>query len=386
MHLISVDRSALPTVGNEDQVIWFSERTIKSLDNLTAIDDTCTADMAFRMASQGKFLLWQGDFQNARQLLQAMGRRLTAKAKPVKPGEFDFNRHRMNQAQRASILSRLLVQVEPDFAINLRRAPDCRQAIAEAFGPQQQPSTGLIPLRDLQGLIGAHEWRKKGVPIPALSQLGDGRIHPHYGVFSPIRGEYLDLVAQTPFPPALSAQSVAFDLGTGTGVLAAILAARGVKRVVASENSVRALNCAKENLTRLGVDEGVQLHPHGLFPEGKAALVVCNPPWVPAKPVSSVEQGVYDEGSQMLKAFLAGVAEHLLPGGEAWLILSDLAEHLKLRTRSELESWIVAGGLAVIERIDRRPVHGKATDANDPLHAARAREVTSLWRLKPKAN
>nr|WP_284280079.1 class I SAM-dependent methyltransferase [Limnobacter litoralis] len=366
------------------ELLWLSEKQAPSPQRIQAVDDTCTADQAFRMASQGTSLLWQGDFQNARQLLQAVVRRLTAKAKPIAADAFDFNRHRMNQAQRANILSRLLVPVEPDFSIPLRRAPDCQQAIVEAFGFQPVSLPGVIPLRDLQGLIGAHEWRKKGVQIPALAQLGTGRIHPHYGVFSPVRGEYLDMVAKAPLPAALSEQSVAFDLGTGTGVLAAILVARGVEQVFASDSAPRALACAKDNLKRLGIQDKVQICADTLFPEGQAALVVCNPPWVPAKPVSTVEQGVYDEGSQMLRAFLAGVADRLLPNGEAWLILSDIAEHLQLRTRPELNSWIEAGGLSVIERMDRRPTHAKATDESDPLHAARAREITSLWRLKRK--
>ena len=37
--------------------------------------------------------------------------------------------------------------------------------------------------------------------------------------------------------------------------------------------------------------------------------------------------------------------------------------------------------LRVLARHDTRPRHGKAQDATDPLHAARAGEVTSLWRL-----
>jgi prophage antirepressor-like protein len=84
----------------------------------------------------------------------------------------------------------------------------------------------------------------------------------------------------------------------------------------------------------------------------------------------------------MLKGFLAGVRAHLLPNGEAWLILSDLAEHLGLRSRSELMQWIEAGGLTVTQRLDTRPQHGKSQDPDDPLHAARAAEVTSLWRLR----
>jgi hypothetical protein len=61
--------------------------------------------------------------------------------------------------------------------------------------------------------------------------------------------------------------------------------------------------------------------------------------------------------------------------------LSDLAEHLGLRSREALLGWIADAGLVVIDRIDTRPRHGKASDTHDPLHAARAAEVTSLWRL-----
>ena len=88
----------------------------------------------------------------------------------------------------------------------------------------------------------------------------------------------------------------------------------------------------------------------------------------------------------MLRAFLAGLGAHLEAGGEGWLIMSDFAEHLGLRSRAQLLEWIAAGGLEVIERHDTRPVHPRATDADDPLHAARSQEVTSLWRLRVKAS
>jgi len=118
-----------------------------------------------------------------------------------------------------------------------------------------------------------------------------------------------------------------------------------------------------------------------LFPDGCAALVVCNPPWVPARPSSPLEHGIYDYESRMLRGFLGGLAAHLSPGGEGWLILSDLAEHLGLRSRDELLALFDAAGLRVVDRSDVRPVHPKASDETDPLHAARAVEVTSLWRL-----
>ena len=83
----------------------------------------------------------------------------------------------------------------------------------------------------------------------------------------------------------------------------------------------------------------------------------------------------------MLRGFLAGLAAHLTDGGEGWLIISDIAELLGLRSREQLLTWIAEAGLNVIGRLDTRPKHPKAQDASDPLHAARAAEVTSLWRL-----
>ncbi len=365
---------------------WRSESGAPAPRRVELADDTLSADTAYRLACAGTGLLWRGDFQNARQLLQALMRR--ADRKPAKaaakaaqkmaaatPAE-QFHLHRQAQSQRARTLGTLLIPVEGDYSIALRRAPDWRAACTEAWGPASGEAS-VVSLRELLGIVGAHEWRKKGVEIPALGAGPNNRIHPHYGVFSPVRGEYIDLVAQA----ALPSKELAFDIGTGTGVLAAVLARRGVRRVVATELAPRALACAQDNVQRLGLQGSVELLAADLFPPGRAPLVVCNPPWLPARPSSAIEQAVYDEGSRMLKGFLAGLREHLEPGGEGWLVLSDLAEHLGLRSRDDLLGWIAAAGLRVLGRLDTRPRHGKAQDAGDPLHAARAAEVTSLWRL-----
>lgn len=370
---------------------WRSESGAAPPRKVQVADDTLTADAAFRLASEGTAILWRGDFQNARQLLQALARR-TDKPKKEKKSRPDaapvspldaFNLHRQAQSQRARTLAMLVLEFDGSHHIALRRAPDVSQACTEAYGPGDAAQSAYVTsLRELLGLISAYEWRKKGVEIAALS--GE-RIHPHYGVFAPVRGEYLALAADTPLPPALASASLAFDIGTGTGVLAAILARRGVQQVVATDRDPRALACARENLVRLGLAGRVELQQVDLFPPGRATLVVCNPPWVPARPSSPIEYAVYDPDSRMLRGFLQGLAAHLVPGGEGWLILSDLAEHLGLRPRSELMAWIDAAGLQVLSRVDTRPQHPKAGDAADALHAARAAEVTSLWRLAAHA-
>jgi methylase of polypeptide subunit release factors len=370
--------------GEERSARWRSENGMPAPRKVVIANDQTPADTAYRLACEGTALLWRGDFQNARQLLQALARRADhkgdkgKKAKkpkvPSSPAEA-FHLHRQAQSQRARTLAMLLLPFEADYTIPLRRAPDVQLACNEAYGRGEEPF--VASMRELLGLIGAHEWRKNGVEVAALGE----RIHPHYGVFSPIRGEYVELVANAPLP---AGAKVAFDIGTGTGVLAALLAKRGLQHIVATDMDARALSCARDNLQRLGLEQTVELMKADLFPDRRADLVVCNPPWLPGRPSSSLEYAVYDPDSRMLKGFLGGVAAHLAPDGEAWLILSDLAEHLGLRPRDDLMGWIEAGGLRVIERHDVRPTHPRASDASDPLHAARSAELTSLWRLGAK--
>lgn len=383
--------------GVDHQAAWRSESGLPAPRRVVVADDTLSADTAYRLACEGTALLWQGDFQNARHLLDALKRRLDKPARkpagkaagrgkprpaaePVSSAQA-FHLHRQAQGQRARVLNSLLVPLQPDYGMQLRRAPDWREACTQAWGaPSGDAGVQAVALRELLGVVGAYEWRKKGVAMPVLG--AQARIHPHYGVFSPVRGEYVDLVAQAPLPAA--GQARAFDIGVGTGVLSALLVQRGVRQVVGTDLSPRALACAQENLQRLGLTQRVQLQACDLFPEGQAGLIVCNPPWLPARAVTTLEQAVYDEHSAMLRGFLTGLRAHLLPQGEGWLILSDLAEHLGLRSRAELLDWIEAAGLQVVGKLDVRPRHGKAQDTSDPLHAARAQEVTSLWRLQAR--
>lgn len=383
--------------GQPQHAAWHSEAGRPAPARMQVADDRLAADAAYHLICEGSTLLWQGDFFNARHLMEALKRRVDKpklrgkaqkNAKPAHPPApaatpaLAFHQQRQVQARRAHILGSILIPLNGDYRIPLRRAPDVQAACTQAWGPADGTAR-VIALRELQGIVSAYEWRKNGVQIPALQTLGGyDRIHPHYGVFSPVRGEYVDLVAQAPLPAtATQTAAVAWDIGTGTGVLAAVLARRGVPQVIATDHAARALACAQDNVQRLGVAAQVQLCNVDLFPPGHADLIVCNPPWLPVRATTSLEQAVYDPDSRMLRGFLAGLAAHLRPGGEGWLILSDLAEHLGLRSRADLLAWTEAAGLRVVGRLDIRPHHRKAQNASDPLHSARAAEVTSLWRL-----
>lgn len=363
-------------VNDQPQTLpWQSENGWAPPKRCVAADDTMTADIAYRLASEGVGLIWTGDFQNARQLLQALARRVAKRRTKFAdmPYPERFHQVRLARAQRARTLGMLCLPFGAHHALSHRRAPDVQQACTQAHGDSS--SGYVMPMTELLGLISAFEWRKTGIAIQGL----DTPIHAHYGVFAPTRAEYLELIRQAALPHANN--KTAFDLGTGTGVLAALLVKKGIAHVIATDTSARALACARQNIESLSLTRQITLQQVDLYPTGRADLVVCNPPWLPGRPASPLEHAIYDQDQHMLSGFLNGLAEHLNPKGQGWLILSDLAEHLHLRSREQLLTQIEKAGLVVIAKHDIRPHHPKAKDEQDPLADARQAETTSLWCL-----
>ena len=162
--------------GETRSARWRSERGVPPPKRVIIADDRTTADAAYHLACEGTALLWRGDFQNARQLLQALARRVDRKPRPprlpaapaalptvpptISPTDV-FHLYRQSQSRRARTLGMLLIPLADDYSVPLRRAPDVRQACTEAYGPGEERS--VTSLRELLGLIGAHEWRKGGI-------------------------------------------------------------------------------------------------------------------------------------------------------------------------------------------------------------------------------
>jgi hypothetical protein len=175
-----------PEKGEVRTARWRSESAVSPPKRVVIADDRMTADGAYHLACEGTAILWRGDFQNARQLLTALARRIDEPRKGKKPtaAEKDvlppaasslplsadaFHRYRLAQSQRARTLGMLLLPFDADFRVPLRRAPDVQQACIEAYGEPDVPF--VASLRELLGIIGAHEWRTKGVEVPAPTRL-----------------------------------------------------------------------------------------------------------------------------------------------------------------------------------------------------------------------
>ena len=358
-------------------------------------DDRTTAAEALARVRRREALLYFGDFRNARQLLAALGRRIggggprvTGGRSPPRAIRHDltathdpaqlWRAERELRRQEHDLLGRILVPVEAGLRVPLRSAPDVSAALSEALGPNPV-LPGVMPLRDLLGMVGAHEWRRKGVHVPAL----DARVHPHYGVYAPIRGEYVELVAEAVREHPVAGRR-ALDVGTGTGVLAFVLARAGA-RVVATDVEAAAVACARENAARLDLAGRVEVAQADLFVDGAFDLIVSNPPWLPDAARTPLERAVYDPDGAFLGRLLAGLPSHLAPGGEAWLVVGDLAERLGLRPAGEIEQAASRAGLRIAGVQETPVAHPRAGDPSDPLHAFRAMEVTRLFRLRAGA-
>lgn len=353
-----------------------SESADPAPTTLVEVDDRLTAAAALKQVRGGAVLLYRGDFHNAKQLLQAMGRRLPA-ARPSGSGASTpteaFRAERRARADEHATLARLVVALDQQYRLELGRAPDVAKACREVWGPAS--GTSLVPLKTLLGMLGASEWRRKGLAVPGL----EGLLTPHYGVYLPTRTDYVELLG--------SVKDVrkcrVLDVGTGTGVLSFLLLQRGAASVVATDCDKRALECARDNAARLGLSARFTAVEADVYPAdaGVFDLIVSNPPWIPEAPKNRVDRAVFDEGGRFLSTLLMRARSHLAPQGEVLLLLSDLAVLLGLREAGWLAAEIDLAGLEVKWRRDRAAKHGKASDPRDPLHHARSRETISLYSL-----
>jgi len=146
------------------------------------------------------------------------------------------------------------------------------------------------------------------------------------------------------------AQARVLDLGAGSGAVAlAIKRHRPRARLIAVEAEAAALQVAKRNAARLGLE--IELR-HGVWFQPvrgeRFALIVSNPPYV-AKGDPHLEQGdlrfepraalvAGDDGLAALRAIAEGAAAQLEPGG--WILL----EHGQDQHRA-VQAFLAGGGL-----------------------------------------
>ena len=116
---LATDSGAVPTIqwlddGKAFEAQWRSYSGMPPATRVVVADGKMTADEAYGLACQGTALLWRGDFQEARQMLSALGnrsdrrQRRSRKSSTVGSAEA-FHLYRQARSQRARTLNALLI-------------------------------------------------------------------------------------------------------------------------------------------------------------------------------------------------------------------------------------------------------------------------------------
>lgn len=321
-------------------------------------------------------VVWRGDYHVGRELLSSVRRLMAPRAEPRTYAEL-----RALRAVEASVLARFMVPLAPGtWSIPLRRGPPVVQALTQVHGAPTHAVEALVPVRFVLACVAAHEWRKRGVLLPdeGLS------IHPHFGVFSPTRSDYVALVRQAVRERASRGPPphVVWEVGVGCGVLSAVMAHHWNQcHVFATDSSHRAVACAVDNMERLQLTSRVQVAHIAGFPADapQPAVIVCNPPWLPA--IDEAPEGSVYDHSNLADHFVSTVASHLATDAEAWFVMSDLAELFGARSFTHWSEMFAAHGLRVIKALRSRPPLPPTEHLPAALNQRRAFETVTLWRL-----
>jgi len=421
----------------------FSFRPLDSnpLQALTA-NDTTRSTAALHHIRTGEALVYTGgDYHNARQLLQAVKRKIAgtsssprrkkrAKEKKKITGAVETNtapfvvgnqwmKQRQLQRDQSELVHKIFIQVSledgrPSQIMGLKRTPtNVKDIFSYAFqndkvmnvkggeiSSSSQPKYFLASLADFLAMVGGYEWHRKGVYIDALQDY----IFPHFGVFPPTRQDYIQLMDNINVDRTTRQNPIRMmEIGIGSGVLSIILLQRKkVDRVIGTDINPYAIACAKANMQQFGFQEDLILAD--LFPpkaattneekNRKVDVVLFNPPWIPGNAATWLDQAVYDPDQNLLRRFLLQVQHHVTEDGHVYLLLSNLGMLLGLFEERDLYAMFQEGNLELVEvhttkskaeMSKSRPTKkmGKKSKHHlDAVESVKAQEVISLYYLR----
>jgi len=384
----SASSPKIESVSWMDNDVLVTSRLLTSgnspVKSVKVVKDSIKAPSAVSMARKGIGIVWQGDYHKSKELYSAMKRRVESSFRGLtttSPIDI-FRKKRQMEKELSAVLNMLLIPFEAGHKLSLRRAPDLSGIMRHRFGPATEGY--VVSLRQVLGLIGAQQWRTNGLYVIQLHDT----IFPFYSVFAPIRNEYLDLVLQAMDSSHSSKFQTLLEVGTGTGVLSAMLLKRQfVNQAICTDINPVAVECAQYNLDLLGFTGKFEVINHDLFPLDPIPvdLIICNPPWIPEPPQSMMDAAVFDNDSDMLRRFLLTAPKYLSLSthAEIWLIMSNFAELLNIRDTEFIVHLLAISGLEIVEEISCLSNHPK-TKQTDALGRIRSQETTTLYRIKRK--
>ena len=283
------------------------------------------------------------------------------------PGASYATRSAAERALRATML-RLLAPIQ-DRRLALRGARPI--GFPEELYPDQ--TRFYLPFVEVQELHDAWPRYRTGTHFAVIGQ----RLHPFFGTYIPTRTEHLELLA-TWLSQHSGARQHAVDVGTGCGVLALMLCRAGFSEILATDINPNAIESLSRDLDRMSKMPPITLQCGDLM-EGSsraADLIVFNPPWIPGRIDSPIDQALfYSPG--LLARFFAQARDRLAPQGRIVVVFSSILQLVTPDAPHPIEAELARGELVLVQRLQRR-IKPKPDRSG---RRRRTRERVEIWEL-----
>lgn len=235
-----------------------------------------------------------------------------------------------------------------------------------------------LPFPEVRDL--AKAWRRydEGVPMPVLGH----RMHPFYGAYLPTRTTHLELFA-TWLSGWTGARDTAIDVGTGSGVLALMLARAGFGQVLATDVNPNACESVRREIARRPEPPPIEARLADLLGGGAepADLIVFNPPWI-LGPVDNLLDRALHCDADLFRRFFDQAHARLSPGGRVVLVFSNMIRLVQPEASHPIDTELARGRFELVNTMVRR-IKSAPGQARPARPTAERVEVWELARRTP---
>ncbi len=167
------------------------------------------------------------------------------------------------------------------------------------------------------------------------------------------------------------------EVGTGTGLVA--LHAACIARAVATDASRRAVELARANARRNGLDLAVVHTNLAAGLKGPFDVVAFNPPYLEGKPLDALDLAWAGgaQGSEISMRFLADLPRILAPEGRAYLLLSRANEPARTEAEQSLHVRVVAHRRLFFEELEVLEITQRGPSPASPIARSAERSPDS---------
>jgi len=233
-------------------------------------------------------------------------------------------------------------------------------------------SSFSLPFIQMQELFGAWNTYIHGVHFAVLGH----KIHPFYGTYAPTRTSHLELFA-TWLSQYKGSREQAIDVGTGSGILAFILAKNRFQKITATDSNPNAIESVVREKQRLSSRSIEAVHCDLLTKAPQPVdLIVFNPPWIQGDIEGLIDGALYYEDG-LFERFFAQARTALHRDGRLVLLFSNIMTLVRPGIEHPILAELKKGHFRLVQKMNRKVKPSKTADGK----RRRTKEKVEVWEL-----